>query len=742
MEQVSYKDILKEAPNFFEAYQSSYALEKRSGALNIAYIAGVCVQKLRARALAGRSDDDAYVPIYENQAQRGIINYGVNILVDPYRSILTSLIKNTPGYKVFPTIEDDKKSDIAEIATKILQYHDDSVFVLGSKLEELYSWAVAPVATAYAELLPEDTDLSYQVAGTEEDEIISKDGVAVDKFNRVVDAKITTRKQKRLQFNTATIWDVACSEDSTDGLIDGCTIQIRCIATTIRGLRKWAKDDEIEKILNGLQKTTPVIEDSKTSAVRAAKGMARRSAGAILSGDDRQIKTYHVYHKADEEYPNGWYGITDDKGNILAWFNTLPVPGIMPYTQLNTNSLDPGEFIKRSVFDDARGPQVLYQGVFDSRASHAMFAANPPLLRVKGVVLSSDAKRKTLIYPKQGEVEEVDFEEPWRTAVMQNPALANVLKPRPMEIAPVTFDVDKVLEECKQSVLNVTGQNLANVGQFPNANISGVSVQEQVSVDAMGQLPMISLMNDFWKRFRKKLLKAVSVYYTAEQISFMLNELDISRAGKFKLEDLDDSFDVKIDSTDGLPQTPKGLIEFYAQIMQLAPTMEEKNEAWVKIRELIAGYGLIDEGLDIEERLAEIENKMILEDKSLIADMNVMVPMIDSIGNPVVGQDGIPIMEPKARQRVRSWANRMQNEVRHVKVHRPLTVGPEILKNGIKITQLMAWHLEKTEENFAIKQGGMNGMGLQEPGMPEGGAGAPVPANVPQETGQPGVPPA
>lgn len=744
MSKPTYKDILAEAPNFFEAYQSGYTYEKRAGALNLAYICGAVNNKLRARGAASITSDTGYAPLYENQAVRGIINYGVNILIDPFRNILTTMVQNTPGYEVYPAVEDDDKKIVADKATQILKYHDEKIFDLKSKLGELYTWATGPVGTAYLELLPEDTDVLFPVAGTEEDKNIAKDGKAIDQFGRPVEAQVKKRKQKRLQARVKTIWDVAHSEDSPDGLIDGSTIQVGWSAVTIRELRKWAKADDAEKVARGLPMKTSVIEDPKTEEVRTAKGLSGRGRASILTGEDRQVKLYHVFHKPDDDYPDGWYGIVDKQGNELFFIPRLPIAGIMPYTQLNTNNLDAGECIKRSVFDDCRGPQVLYQGIFDSRAVHSMLAANPPMQRFQMVSTSSDKKNPVYIYPKQGETEVIAFDGYLAEAVKANPALANALKPRPMEITGLNSDVKDLLEECKQAVLNATGQNLANVGQFPNANISGASVQEQVSVDALGQLPMISLLNDFWGRFRTKVLRAVRAYYTTEQIAFMLNDETISDAEKFKIEDIDDSYDVRICSTDGLPQTPQGKIQFYTQVMQIAPTPEEKYEAWLKVREIIGQYGLIDEGEDIEEELAEIENKVILEDDSLLTDMKVPVPAVDSLGQPVYDAMGQQVMESKARQRVRSWANRFQNRARHAKVHRPLLVGPEMMRNGPEKTQLVAWHVEREEELYALQtisptQGGQDGE-LSEAGVQAGAQSknpmqSPVPSQAPIPAG-------
>ena len=496
------------------------------------------------------------------------------------------------------------------------------------------------------------------------------------------------------------------------------------------------KPEVFDKIVKGVPKSTTLVEDPKTEEVRAAKGIGKRGYSAILTGDDRQIKIYQAYHTADEEYKNGWYGIVDEKGEELYFIDSLPIPGIMPYTQLNTNNLDAGEFIKKSVFDDARGPQVLYQGLFDSRAANSMLAARPPRRRIDGVVLSSDKKQQTGIYPKQGENEIITFMEPWKSAVMANPNLAVTLRDTFMEVPQLNSDVATMLEECKTTVLNVTGQNLANVGSFPNSEISGTSVQEQVSVDAMGQLPLITLLNDFWYRFRCKVLRSVRKYYATEQIAYMLNDDNISDAEKFKVEDIDDSYDIRINSTDGLPQTPMGKIQFYSQIMSMAPSPEDRQDAWIKIREIVAGYGLIDGGENIEEKLAEIENRMILEDESLLSDMTKPVPAIDSIGNPVMDGNNMPAMEPLARQRVRKWANRFQNNAHHMKVHRPLVVGPEVMRNGSAKTQLMAWHIEAHEENHAIENKQImevsNGTELPEAGMQSGPSDQVLQQPVPQ----------
>lgn len=719
---MKYQDILKEAPSFWVAYQHGYTLEKRAGALNMAYLAGSCNMKLRSTSVAGVSSDTGYAPIYEDQAVRGIINYGANILIDPWRNMLTAMIQNMPKYEVYPASEDDDKKIVADIATEALKYHDEKIFNLNSKVGELFVWATGPVGTAYLELFPEDTDIPFPVAGTLDDNKAVVGGKPVDEFGRGTKAKLSTRMQKRLQIQVKTIWDIACSEDSPDGLIDGCTLQICRGAIPLSSLREWGKVEAVSKIEKGLAQKTSVIDDPKTQDVRSAKGISSRQRNDILTGEDRQILVYYVFHKPTNEFKNGWYGITDDKGNELYFIPTLPINGVMPYTQLDTNNLDGGEFIKKSVFDDARGLQVLYQGLFDSRASHSMLAAAPPMQRFKHVKTSSDSKRGVYIYPKQGQTEVIEFDGPLLAAVTQNPALANVMKPRPMEMTSLNPDVKDLMEECKQMVLNVTGQNLANVGTFPNSNISGASVQEQVSVDQMGQLPLLALCNDFWHRFRAKTLKAIRAIYPVEQLTYMLNNETISEAKKFKMEDIDDSFDIRIISTDGLPSTPKGKIEFYAQLMQIAPTDDEKMDAWSKIKETVSGYGLINNDTGIEEKLAELENKMLVEDTTLISDMNVMVPSVDSIGNPVFDPMGRPIPEPLAKQRVQRWANRFQNEVMHAKTHRPLVVGPIALRNGAEITQLAAWHLERTEENYAIKnkpviQENQNGHELPEADM-------------------------
>lgn len=658
----NFRALAKQVPEIFQSFQTANLLKRKLSATNIAYVGG-------HQSLCLSSDYSTYTSIYPRLNDRSLTNYPYNVLVDPYKTMVFKLIRSVPEPDVISAqVNDTKRERVAEFATEALMFHKNWVWNMKQMSAQLAQWGLL-CGSVFVETYPEETGLEYDAA---QGDVIVKDGKAYDKQGNVVDVPIEKRKQIRIQQCIRTIWDVACLGDSETGMMDDESLQITRVARTIGYLKLNYPGAELEDFIKEVETETRPLDKLRAEEISEAIAREKNTVKALLRGDDRQVWLYNVYHKPTKEHPNGFYFVQTDKVGrngtfILLKSGDLPL-GVMPLTVANTTDISPDDVVKDSPFNQAVPLQILINLVVNGYAGFVAMAGKPPMTRYKGVKTTSDNNHKLLGYPLHGDMVEWELPAELKEMLRANPQLANVFEPHFMTFPVNSMAVETMLNRLEAMVKNILGQQMANIGGLPQ-DISGKSLNIQANLDKIGQVE-IDFWQDFWRRFYKKQLKAFKKAYPKNQLAYMLAEYDPSYVSEFLAEDIDDSYDINLSDSVGLPSDPTGKIQYYGNLKAVV-----SQDRWPLIDAMIDKELLkvraIPSTRDPENDLIEKMVYRITNDRELLARYRTN--------------------KGEAMREIASWVNPFQTHEKHFQYIIGVLNSPRLLEMGSECAEMLAF---------------------------------------------------
>jgi hypothetical protein len=666
----------------FNAFQMKYREAQLQAVLVMAYISGKQDYMI----------DKAYtkfIDIYLDRDTKGSQprNFPINLLTDPFKTQLYYLINADPPMEVKSALNrDNKKQHTAEVITNTFKYLENNV----------WGW------TRYRGVSCND--------GLQHGTVIGE----------LYPMSLNGRVELGLKHRT--IWDIATSEDAEGCLIDEDTIQILRDVKSLGWLKENYKDalPVMAEIAGKLSVECEPPTNQFQADMAQALGYDKMQSTYKLSGDDRQVVIYAVYHKPTGEYPKGWYQVVS-MGKEIAFSEALPISkddkSVMPLTQFDTNGVITARKIKDSPFTDSLPSQTLYNMLLNNLAASGLLGAKPPISQYAGVmILDKDNKPAPNQYPKFGDTFRWSLSDALEARLGQNPALWGAIKPDFMQTPAMNGVVVELINEIKQGIINSTSQAFANPGSMNKNDASGKALNIQGQIDQMGNRPTIELWFDYKKRLYKKVMTAISCIYPADTLALILDDKQGYEVKDFAAEDIDDSFDVEFTISSETPATMGG------KINQLAGLKGILGEQWfekidAQALKLLNKGGIIDKDTDPDLELADAENDKITHDAELIKALSVMVPaeIIDPIS-------GMPYDQPTtaAEHAMRMWTNMFQNDKRHVSRHLPLVAGPDSLTNGTQITTIAGYHVKAHYDMEEMKKPKLPVAPVpRQPGQPE-----------------------
>lgn len=663
MEKYNFLDLAKQIPEIFNSFQAAIRVKKKLSATNIAYVGG-------HQTLCLADDYSTYTSIYPRQKDRSLTNYPYNVLVDPYKTMVFKLIRTVPEPDVISAqVSDSKRERVADFATEALQYHKNWIWNIKQLAAQLAQWSLLS-GTAFVETYPEESGKEYEVAS--DPNVIVKDGKAYDKNGNVVDVPIEKRRQVRIQQCIRTIWDVACLMDSETRMMDDESLQIIRVPRTVGYLKMNYPGSDLDDFIKELPYETSPIDRTRTDDINEAIAGSQGKLRVSLRGDDRQVWIYNVYHKPTSEYPRGFYFVQTEaagRNGKVAILKSGDLPlGIMPLTGINTTDISPDDIVKDSPFNQAIPLQILINLIVNGYAGFVAMAGKPPLARYRGVKTSSDNNKKLLGYPLHGDTVEWELPPELREMLRASPQLANIFEPHFMTFPVNAMSVETMLNRLESMVKNILGQQLANMGGLPQ-DISGKSLNIQASLDRIGQVE-IDYWQDFWQRFYKKQIRALRMAYPKNQLAYMLAEYDPTYVSEFMAEDIDDSYDINLSDSVGLPSDPTGKIQYFGNLKAVV-----SQDRWPLIDSMIDRELLkvraIPSARDPENDLIEKMVYRITNDKELLAKYRTN--------------------KEEALREIASWVNPFQTHEKHYQYIVGVINSPRLLEIGSECAEMLAF---------------------------------------------------
>ena len=637
----------------FQAFQQKYREQVLQGILATAYISG------KQDNMINKAYTE-FIDIYSDADQRRSLprNFPINLLVDPFRTQLYYLINSDPPMEVVSALnQDNKKQNTAEVYTNTFKYLENNI----------WNWG--------------------RYRGVACNDALQAGTVVGELYPQLVNGRIELGLKHRM------VCEIATSEDADGCLIDEDTVHIIKDVKSLGWLKKNYADatEAIAKISRELSKEMEPPANQFQLDIQKAFGYDKVQSVYKLSGDDRQVVVYAVYHKPTNEFENGWYQVSS-RGIEIAYLDKLPISkdkkSVMPLTQLDSNGIITARKIKDTPFSDVISSQSLYNILINNMAASGVIGSKPPIDLYTGVIiLDKDNKPVSNQYPRFGDFFRWNLSPELEMKLQQNPQLWSVVKPGFMQTPQMSGVAVELINEIKTGITNSTSQAFSNIGNLPR-DTSGKSLNIQGQIDQMGNRPVIELWFDYKKRLYKKVMTAINCLYPAETLKLILGDKLGFEVGDFEAENIDDSYDVQFTISSETPATIGGKINRLAGLKGVLgpewfPAIDEQA-----LRILNKG-GVLDKDPDSDSELALAENDKITHDPKLIDALKQQVPQgtVDPIS-------GVPYEEPTsvAEHVMRSWVNMFQRHEPHIIQHRPLAAGPDTLTNGPEITTLAGYH--------------------------------------------------
>jgi hypothetical protein len=266
-----------------------------------------------------------------------------------------------------------------------------------------------------------------------------------------------------------------------------------------------------------------------------------------------------------------------------------------------------------------------------------------------------------------------------------NPMALEALRPRFMQIPPVSSGVVEFLNSLKRMIIDILGSGMANMGPMPQ-NVSGTSLEVQSNIDNTGYIALIKSWQSFKKKFWFDVMCAVPLVYDKIDVAKILHQ-PVDKIDAIFTNSITDSFDIKYADTSALPSSPIKRIEALTNLMAVVPPSMQGQI--VKLISDVSGNMGLNIGVpNIEEELAEKENEFILNDESLMA----------------LYLSKKPEDKQKAAQVLMSLVTPLQNDDTHDGTHRKPVIGAQAMNYAPGRLDMITLHIQAHEASKQSKQ--------------------------------------